>query len=242
MSKRAVILAGGKGTRLKPYTDTVPKPLVPLGEFSMLEIILHQLAFYGFEHVTLALNHEAEAIQARIGRGEAFGLLVDYSLEDIPLGTMGPLSLIRDLPRDFLVMNSDILTDLDFDAFWQAHCRERSLFSIAAYQYQAEQAFGILDMDEEGRLREFREKPLLRVNVSMGIYMARRDVLAYIPRGIPFGFDQLVHRLISEQLPPRVHIHQGQWQDIGCPEDYEKAVGHFQACPEQFLPRLTFSG
>src|SRR5207247_1061272 len=121
MSKRAVILAGGKGTRLRPYTVVLPKPLMPIGDYPILEVVVRQLAGSGFDRITMAVNHQAELIKAFFGDGSKWGISIDYSLEDKPLGTMGPLRLIDDLPNDFLVMNGDILTDLDFAAFFGRH-------------------------------------------------------------------------------------------------------------------------
>ncbi len=123
MSRRAVILAGGLGTRLRPYTVVLPKPLMPIGEFPILEVIVRQLARAGFLRITLAVNHQAELVRAFFGDGSKWGVAIDYSLEDQPLGTMGPLKLIGDLPERFLVMNGDILTDLDFRAFHDARRR-----------------------------------------------------------------------------------------------------------------------
>ena len=122
MSKRAVILAGGKGARLRPYTVVLPKPLMPIGEFPILEVIIRQLARHGFSHITMAVNHQAEIIKAFFMNGEKWGVKIDYSLEDKPLGTMGPLKLIKDLPDNFLVMNGDILTDLDYADFHERYC------------------------------------------------------------------------------------------------------------------------
>ena len=118
MSKRAIILAGGKGTRLRPYTVVLPKPLMPIGEHPILEVVIRQLISYGFDHITLAVNHQAELIKAFFGDGSKWNIKIDYSLEDQPLGTMGPLKLIKDLPENFLVMNGDILTELKFSEFY----------------------------------------------------------------------------------------------------------------------------
>ncbi len=239
MSKRAIVLAGGKGTRLRPYTDITPKPLMPIGAYPIIEIIIQQLAYYGFSHITIALNDRGQLIQKYVGNGRKWNIKVDYSEENTPLGTMGPLSLIPDLPEHFLIMNSDILTDINFSDFYDQHISEDVLFSISAFEQQESQAFGVLDVDEAGNLKDFREKPVKRVNVSMGIYMARYDILNRMPYNQPYGFDQLVHRLISEKVSPKVQIHQGYWLDIGCPKDYQLACRQFEAKPEQFLHSFT---
>jgi NDP-sugar pyrophosphorylase family protein len=127
MTKRAVILAGGKGTRLRPYTVVLPKPMMPIGEYTILEVVIRQLARHGFDRITLAVNHQAELFKAFFGDGSKWHVRIDYSLEDRPLGTMGPLRLIRDLPAHFLVMNGDILTDLNY-AFHLKHARRTTVY------------------------------------------------------------------------------------------------------------------
>ncbi len=131
MSKRAIILAGGKGTRLKPYTIVLPKPLVPIGETPILEIIIKQLIRHGFTHITLTVNHMEDIIKAFFGDGSKWNINIDYSLEDKPLSTMGPLKLIDDLPNDFLIMNGDILTDLNFGEFYNNHIENNNIFTIS---------------------------------------------------------------------------------------------------------------
>ena len=121
MSKRAIILAGGKGTRLKPYTVVLPKPLMPIGEYPILEVVIRQLIQHKFDHVTLAVNHQAELIKAFFGDGTKWNIKIDYSMETTPLSTMGPLKLIKDLPDNFLVMNGDILSDLNYSSFLDFH-------------------------------------------------------------------------------------------------------------------------
>lgn len=236
MSKRAILLAGGKGMRLRPYTASIPKPLMPLGKYAILEVIIRQLVHQGFDHITLAINHQGALIQKHIGHGEKWNVCIDYSEEMNPLGTIGPLSLIHDLPQNFLVMNSDILTDFDYADFYEEHITANSLFSIAAFQRKETQAYGVIDIDETGNLRDFREKPVMHVNVSMGVYMARRDIVERIPHNQPFGFDQLVHRLLSEKKAPKVSLHKGHWLDIGCPEDYKRAEKVFEEYQDYFLP------
>ena len=159
MEKRAVILAGGKGTRLKPYTMVLPKPLVPIHEYPVLELIIRQLKRNDFTHITLAVNHMAELIMAYFGNGEKWGIHIDYSLENKQLSTMGPLKLIKDLPENFLVMNGDVLTDLDLGSFFDEHIKNKRLFSIASHRRTIMSEYGVLDINEEQNLIGFREKP-----------------------------------------------------------------------------------
>ena len=234
-SRRAVILAGGKGTRLRPYTVVLPKPLMPVGEFPILEVIIRQLARSGYSRVTLAVNHQAELIKAFFGNGDKWALDIDYSLEDRPLGTMGPLKLIRDLPEKFLVMNGDTLTDLNYGAFYDRHVPEADLFSISSHVREHVVDYGVLETDPNGRLVAFREKPHLTYEVSMGVYMCSRELLEYIPAGESFGFDQLMLDLIRVGKPARVVRHSGYWLDIGRPDDYAQAIEDFDRLRVQLL-------
>ncbi len=227
MSKRAVILAGGKGTRLKPYTVSLPKPLVPVGEMPILEIIIRQLAKSGFDHITITVNHMADIIRAFCGDGSKWGVTIDYSLEDKPLSTMGPLKLIHDLPENFLVMNGDVLTDLDFGQFYDEHVRSGNIFTVSAFTRDQKVDYGVLEIGADNKLTDFIEKPTNRYNVSMGVYMASKKVLEYIPENQFYGFDHLMLDLIKDQHPATVKIHSGYWLDIGRPDDYEKACKDF---------------
>jgi NDP-sugar pyrophosphorylase family protein len=220
---RTVILAGGKGTRLRPYTTTLPKPLVPVGDRAILEIVIEQLRQAGVGRVTMAVSHLAQLLQAYFGTGERYGLAIDYSLEDSPLGTMGPLRLIQDLPESFLVMNGDVLTDLDFARFWREHQQSGALASVCVYRRTIRVDFGVLEVTPDNFLCGFREKPEVTHMVSMGVYAFRRDVLQFIPPGKPFGFDDLMLALLARKIPVRCHPHTGQWLDIGRPSDYELA-------------------
>jgi NDP-sugar pyrophosphorylase family protein len=224
MSRRAVILAGGKGTRLHPYTMLLPKPLMPVGEHAILEIIIRQLAKAGFDHVTLAVNHQARILMAYFGDGVGYSMKIDYSLESQPLGTMGPLRLIRDLPDDFLVMNGDILTDLDYTAFYESHMRDGHHMTISAARREQLIDYGVLGLDDNGVLDRFEEKPRIPYLVSMGIYCLNRRILSRIPEGASFGFDNLVLDLLAIGQPAYVAEHGGYWLDIGRPEDYQKAT------------------
>jgi NDP-sugar pyrophosphorylase family protein len=218
----AVILAGGKGTRLRPYTVTLPKPLVPVGDRPVLEIILGQLRAAGVRRVTLAVNHLAELLRAYFGDGRKFGLAIDYSLEQEPLGTIGPLRMVPDLAPQFLVMNGDVLTDLDYRSFFEQHVRWGGEATVCAYQRHVQLDFGILTI-HDGHLTGFQEKPRVDHYVSMGVYAFNRSVLAHVPERGPFGFDQLMLKLLEKGVAVRCYRHSGQWLDIGRPGDYERA-------------------
>ena len=223
--KTAVILAGGKGARLRPYTVTMPKPLVPVGEKPILEIVLCQLKKYGFEHIILAVNHQADLIRAYFSDGAKWGVKITYSLEEKPLGTMGPLHLIcqKSLPDDFLVMNGDILSDMDYSAFLDRHISCHELLTVSSFQRVQYVDYGVLEICC-GALSGFREKPQLPYSVSMGVYALNKEALKYIPKGESFGFDQLVQKLLSENKRIAVKEYGGYWMDIGRPEDYEPAI------------------
>jgi NDP-mannose synthase len=224
MFKRAIILAGGKGTRLKPYTISLPKPLVPVGDVPILEIIIRKLAKQGFGHITITLNHMAEIMMAFFNDGSKWGVKIDYSIESKPLSTMGPLTLIPDLPDNFMVLNGDVLTDLDFGGFFSYHLESKNDFTIAAYQREEEIDYGVLYQDKKHKLSRFEEKPTYNFLVSMGIYMLNKEILSYIPHNTFFGFDHLMNLLLQKNEPPTIYQHNGYWLDIGRPDDYEKAL------------------
>lgn len=235
MCKRAVVLAGGLGTRLRPYTVVLPKPLMPIGKYPILEVVVRQLISCGFNHITLAVNHQAEIIKAFFGNGEKWNTLIDYSLEDQPLGTMAPLKLIKDLPDNFLVMNGDILTDLNYESFYDDHVKEKNLFTISSKNREHKIEYGVLEADENGRLTGFREKPSVRYTVSMGVYMMNREALNFVPLNQPYGFDTLMLDLIVANRPARIKNFNGYWLDIGRPDDYIVAIDEFDTMESRFL-------
>jgi NDP-sugar pyrophosphorylase family protein len=235
MSKRAIILAGGKGTRLRPYTVVLPKPLMPIGEYPILEVVVRQLVRAGFNRITMAVNHQAELIKAFFGDGAKWGTAIDYSLEDSPLGTMGPLKLIGDLPQDFLVMNGDVLTDLDYAAFHDAHVAAGDLFTISSYRREQEIDYGVLETDGRQRLVSFHEKPKTAYEVSMGIYMVSKRVLNFIPPDKPYGFDSLMLDFIASGRNISVRPYKGYWLDIGRPDDYLQAINEFESMKSRFI-------
>jgi NDP-sugar pyrophosphorylase family protein len=213
----------------------LPKPLMPIGEYPILEVIIRQLIKAGFEHITLAVNHQAEIIKAFFQGGERWGVRIDYSLENEPLGTMGPLRLIDDLPDNFLVMNGDILTDLDFSSFHDAHVDNANIFTISAKTREHRIDYGVLDTDASGLLSGFREKPAAKYLVSMGVYMVSRAAVASIPGRGPFGFDQLMLDLMAAGRPATVHEFDGYWLDIGRPDDYALAIDEFESMRHRFI-------
>ncbi|MFK0159767.1 NDP-sugar synthase [Streptomyces sp. NPDC090499] len=224
----AVILAGGKGVRLRPYTTALPKPLVPIGDqHAILEIVLRQLSSAGFTSVTLAIGHLGEIIRAYVGDGSQWGVAVDYATEESPLGTMGPLLNLRHrLPESFLVMNGDILTDLDYADVLGRHRASGAPLTIAAYARKVHIDFGVLTTDDS-KVVAFTEKPSLDYRVSMGVYGLSRATLDDYTPGLPLGFDELVLDLLRAQTPPHAYEFDGYWLDIGRPDDYDRANAEF---------------
>ncbi len=225
---RAVILAGGKGTRLRPYSTLIPKPLVPLGgKYSILEIIIMQLRAAGFTRITLAVNHLSHLIMAYFGDGARLGVELDYSLEEGELSTIGPLTLIDDLPENFLVMNGDILCNLDYRAFFETHVAGGSRISVSAFKRQMKIDFGVLRYDSTGQLEAFEEKPEYDFDVSMGIYCLNRGVVETLARGGKYGFDNLMIDSLASGSRVDIRPFEGYWLDIGRPDDYEYADTNF---------------
>ncbi|MFJ3146213.1 NDP-sugar synthase [Streptomyces halstedii] len=223
-----VILAGGKGVRLRPYTTALPKPLVPIGDqHAILEIVLRQLADAGFTSCTLAIGHLGGIIRAYVGDGSQWGLDIDYATEESPLGTMGPLLNLRErLPESFLVMNGDILTDLDYADVLRRHRESNAPLTIATYARKVHIDFGVLTTDAS-RVVAFTEKPSMDYRVSMGVYGLSRETLAPYTPGLPLGFDELVLDLLERQNPPHAYEFDGYWLDIGRPDDYDQANAEF---------------
>lgn len=226
----AVILAGGRGVRLRPYTTSLPKPLMPIGdEFSILDIVLTQLAQRGFESATLAIGYLGNLIRSYVGDGSRWGMSVDYATENSPLGTIGPVLQILDrLPAHFLVMNGDVLTDLDYADLLTQHVNDSAPLTVATYQREVKIDFGVLAAEDK-RIVDFTEKPTLTYRVSMGVYGMSRRTLENYPSGVPLGFDELVLDLLASNRPPREFSFDGYWLDIGRPDDYDRANAEFDS-------------
>jgi NDP-sugar pyrophosphorylase family protein len=238
----AVIMAGGKGARLRPYTTALPKPLVPIGDsHSILEIVLHQLAAYGFASVTLAINHLGPLIRAFVGDGSRWGIKVAYAEERTPLSTVGPLFALKDsLPEQFLVMNSDILTNLNYGRLLARHGESGAPLTVATAPRTTRIDFGVLEVSNE-RIVGFTEKPSFTHRVSMGVYGMSRETLRPYQEGVALGFDQLVLDLIDGGCPPATYEFDGYWLDIGRPDDYDEANRSFPRLRPLLLPARVVS-
>lgn len=220
---RAVILAGGRGVRLKPYTITLPKPLVPVGEDPIMKILLSSLKKQGIKEVVICVNHMSELIEAYFGDGSELGLRIRYSRETKPLGTVAPIKLVQGLPDDFLVMNGDIMTDLSLRKLFYEHKTNDAIMTVATYKRNVHIDYGVIKYDADHVVCSFIEKPDQDVDVSMGIYAFNKRVFEYVPDNTFFGFDSLMHKLLKNGEKVKTFEHHGYWLDIGRPEDYEKA-------------------
>jgi NDP-sugar pyrophosphorylase family protein len=222
MILRAIILAGGRGTRLRPYTSLIPKPLVPIGnETSILEILISQLERYGFEHVTLSVNKSSDLIIAYISNKSRWKIKIDFSIEEEPLSTIGPLTLIEDLPENFLVMNGDLLTDLNFKDFYDFHVKNNNMVTVSTIKRDTKIQLGVLQYDENHSIKNFIEKPVYNFYVSMGIHCINKSVIKNIPKGTKYGFDDLMVDGIKNNCNYKAKVFKGFWLDIGMPEDYD---------------------
>ncbi|MCX6064366.1 MAG: sugar phosphate nucleotidyltransferase [Chloroflexi bacterium] len=232
---KAIILAGGKGTRLAPYTTVLPKPLMPVGDMPILEVVLRQLARHGFDDVTLAVGYLAELLMAYCGDGSKFGLHISYSREEKPLGTAGPIGLVQNLVEPFLVMNGDLLTTIDFSALWQYHRERGAIATLATYQRDIKIDLGVIH-SEDNWVTDYVEKPTYHFSVSTGIYIFQPSILDYIPAGERLDLPELILKLIKEQKKVNVFPFNGYWLDIGRHDDYETAMQQFDANRKEFLP------
>ena len=235
----AIILAGGKGRRLRPYTTVLPKPLMPLGDMPIIEVVLRQLAAHGFDEVTIAVGYLAELLMAYCGDGSKFGLRLSYSREEQPLGTAGPLALVDGLDDTTLVLNGDVLTTLDFSALLQQHRSSGAVATIATHQRQQQINYGIIENDAAGQVTAYIEKPTHHYQVSMGIYALEPAALRRIPRGQYLDLPDLVRQLMAEGERVMAYPFDGYWMDIGRHDDYEQAVEEFEKMLPLLLPTTT---
>jgi NDP-sugar pyrophosphorylase family protein len=221
--KRAIVLAGGKGTRLAPYTTVLPKPLMPVGEMPILELLVRQLCKAGIRNITLAVGHLSSIMMAYFGDGSAFDADIVYSHEAQPLGTAGPLALVARPEETFMVMNGDLLTDLDFAAMVEAHESGGPIATIGLCRRNVQLDLGVVTTNGSGAVTDYIEKPASSYLVSMGIYVFEPPVLDFVPRARHFDLPDLIHALISSGKRVSSYLHQGYWLDIGRPDDYQLA-------------------
>jgi NDP-mannose synthase len=238
--KRAVVLAGGLGMRLRPYTTVLPKPLMPVGDRPILDVIVRQLRHHGFERLTIVTGHLAELIEAFFGDGERYGIAIDYYREDEPLGTVGALALLDGLDEDFLVMNGDVLTDLSYREFLDQHRASGAAASVAAHRREVQVSLGVLQFEDEAdadRLTGYIEKPTYRYEVSMGVYAFAPRAIEQIEPGVRLDFPDLVLRLLEAGEAVRARRSENDyWLDIGRQDDYETAMDVFERMRDRFLP------
>ncbi len=232
---QAIILAGGKGTRLRPYTTIFPKPLMPINDMPILEVVIRQLKKAGFNRITMAVGHLAELIEAYFGNGSKWGMQISYSREDLPLGTAGPLALLNDLDDTFLVMNGDVLSDLNYTELINFHHQQQAITTIAMYDKEVKIDLGIIKTNEHHQIIDYIEKPTLTYQVSMGIYVFNRKVMDYIPFKTYFDLPDLILALIRAKEKIIGYHFRGYWRDIGRREDYELAVEEFERLKHTFI-------
>ena len=225
---KAVILAGGKGARLAPYTKILPKPLMPIGDMPILEILLRQMKRSGVNEVILTVGHLAQLLQAFFQDGDKFDLKIRYSYEDHPLGTAGPLAQVGGLEDTFLVANGDVLTTLNIGELIAAHRRSGAVATIAMHTRHVKVDLGVLQLGEANEGVGYIEKPIYDFNVSMGIYVFEPEVLSYIPSNQYLDFPDLVLQLLQNGQKVCGYPFHGYWQDLGRPDDYEQAVREFE--------------
>jgi len=233
---KAVVLAGGMGTRLRPYTTAFPKPLVPVGQHPILEIILRKLAREGFSDVTLSVGHLAELIRAYFHepRPGLEPLTLRYVHETTPTGTAGALRLVPDLDETFLLMNGDVLTTLPLDRLLAFHRRKGAMLTIATHAKEVKIDLGVLEADAGDRITEYHEKPTLSYRVSMGVYVLEPAAVSYVPGGRRFDFPDLVTALLEAEEVVAGYASDDFWLDIGRHEDYEAAQEAFHAVRKEF--------
>lgn len=233
---KAVVLAGGKGTRLAPYTTILPKPLMPIGDMPILEVMLHQMKDAGLSEVVLTVGHLSELLRAFFQDGSQFGIDISYSYEQTPLGTAGPIALVEGLDETFLVSNGDVLTTLNLRDLIDFHLSQKAIATIASHHRQSKIDLGVIQKDGDYRVTGYIEKPVYDFMVSMGIYVFEPTVIPYINRNEYLDFPDLIRKLIAAGEKVISYEFNGYWEDLGRPDDYVRATKDFKNMREQFLP------
>jgi len=232
---KAVILAGGKGKRLEPYSTVIPKPLMPVGDMPIMEIIVSKLVRCGFKEIYVACGHLAGLIKSYFNDGTKWGAKIEYSVEDRELGTVGPLKLLRDkLDESFLVINGDTLTDLDFSKIYRFHLVQGSPLTIGIIKRSVNVDFGVVTFDGE-KLKDYAEKPVIDYYVSMGVYVFNPYILRRIEANRKYDLPDLVDDLLKDKLEISVYRHDGFWLDLGRKEDFAVANEEFEKKRKEIL-------
>jgi NDP-sugar pyrophosphorylase family protein len=230
------VLAGGRGTRLAPYTHILPKPLLPIGDMPILEVLIRQMKHAGINDIVLTVGHLAQLLRTFFADGQQWGVNISYSYEDQPLGTAGPLSLIKDLDATFLVINGDVLTTLDLKDALAFHKTQGGIATIAVHQRQVKIDLGVVQFDGNHQIKGYIEKPTYDFTVSMGIYIFEPAVMKYILFNKYLDFPDLVLKMISAGEKVSGYVFDGYWMDLGRPDDYAQAMEDFTRMRGQFLP------
>ncbi len=242
---KAVVLAGGKGTRLAPYTTILPKPLMPIGDMPILEILIRQMKMAGIDEIIITVGHLAHLLQAFFQEGRQFGVKITYSFEEKPLGTAGPLSLIEGLDETFMVVNGDVLTTLNLANLIEKHRQSQAAATIATHYRKVKVDLGVIQYankdagQDAGQIVGYIEKPSYDFFVSMGLYVFEPAVLQYIPFNQYLDFPNLVLKLIENKERVMGYPFDGYWQDLGRPDDYAQAIQDFEVLQEQIIPRVS---
>ncbi len=223
----ALIMAGGRGQRLYPYTAALPKPLMPIGDKPILEHVVRRLRRFGIRDIVLAVNHLAPLIETYFGDGRQFGCRISYIREGTPVGTAGPIALLPELADSLLVMNADVICDIDYTAMTRAHRRSRATITVASRMVSTVIGSGVLETDAAGHVVAYREKPSLEHRICMGIYVIEPRVRDMIAPGRQIDMPELITLLIAAGEPVAAYNHAGEWIDIGKPEDYARAQAEF---------------
>ncbi|MCD6130800.1 MAG: NTP transferase domain-containing protein [Candidatus Hydrothermae bacterium] len=232
---KAVILAGGKGKRLEPYSTVLPKPLMPVGDMPIMEILIRQLKRAGFDDIYIACGHLAELIKSYFNDGKKWGVNITYSVEDKELGTVGPLKLLKkELDEPFITVNGDILTDMNFRDIFRYHIIHGGPMTLGVTKRQVYVDFGVIELDEN-TVKNYKEKPVLEYYVSMGVYVFTPYVIRIIPEDKKFDIPDLVDLLMSQNLKVFTYYYEGFWLDIGRKEDAILAQEEFEKRKKEIL-------
>lgn len=232
---KAVVLAGGKGTRLAPYTNILPKPLMPIGDMPILEVLIRQMKRYGIEEIVLTVGHLSELLRAFFQDGSRFGVRIEYSYEEEPLGTAGPLAMVHGLDDTFLVTNGDVLTTLDLGALIDYHLSQGAAATIAMHSRRVQIDMGVIKFNGRNEVIDYVEKPSMDYEVSMGIYVFEPKALEYIPHDSYMDFPDLILKLLEHGQRVVGYPFDGYWQDLGRRDDYDQATSDFERMRPEFL-------